>query len=145
MSLFRLAGVLRARTAQETVAKAEVAKSRFAASSALAVVHRQAASLDRADISHFSNANALAGAMAGRQAMAAALSVAVGVAHGADAVVDERVADLAVAARQRKAMDKLAERHALTRQRKADAAERAETDDLVGARYVMNQQQGVIA
>jgi flagellar FliJ protein len=135
MPIFRLAGVLRARTAQETVAKAEVAKSRFAAGTALAEVHRQAATLDRADQVHYSTANALAGALMGRQAMAAALSVAIGVAGEADAVVADRMADLAVAARQRMAMDKLAERHALTRQRKLEAVERAELDDLVNARH----------
>jgi hypothetical protein len=71
--------------------------------------------------------------------MASALSVAVGVHAGAESVVDDRIADLAAAARQRKAMDKLAERHALTRQRKADAVERAEQDDQVGARYIAKQ------
>jgi flagellar export protein FliJ len=61
--------------------------------------------------------------------------------HAADAVVGETMADLSVAARQRKAMDKLAERHALTRQRAADAAERAALDDLVSSRYVIAREE----
>jgi flagellar biosynthesis chaperone FliJ len=79
--------------------------------------------------------------MAGRHAMASALSAAVGVHADAETVVADRIADLAAAARQRKAMDKLAERHAMTRRRKADAAERAEQDDLVGARFIANQER----
>jgi hypothetical protein len=132
---FRFAGLLRARVAQETVAKAAVARTRFAASTAHAQVHRQAASLDAAEQVHVSTAHALAGAIAGRQAMAAALSGAVTAARSADGVVAESMVDLTVAARQRKAMDKLAERHAKVRQRAADKAERAEQDDLINARY----------
>ena len=135
MTKFRFAGLLRARVAQETVAKAAVARSRFAANQALAEVHRQAANLDAAEQIHASNAHALAGALVGRQAMAAELSATVEAARAADGVVDEALADLAVAARQRKAMDKLAERHAQARQRRMDDAERAEQDDLVGSRY----------
>ena len=132
---FRFAGLLRARVAQETVAKAAVARSRFAASTAHAEVHRQAASLDAAEQVHVSTAHALAGAIAGRQAMAAALSGAITAARSADDAVAETMVDLTLAARQRKAMDKLAERHAQARQRAADAAEQAEHDDLVNARY----------
>jgi flagellar export protein FliJ len=136
---FRFAGLLRARVAQETVAKAAVARSRFAASTALAEVHRQSASLDEAEKIHPGNAHALAGAIAGRQAMAAALSGAMTAARSADGVVAETMADFTVAARQRKAMDKLAERHARTRQRAADAAERAEHDDLITARHARRE------
>lgn len=135
MMKFRFAGLLRARLTQESVEKAKVARLRFAANTALAEVHRQAASLDEAEKQHPSVAHALAGALVGRQAMAAELSATVAVARAAEGVVDEALVDLAVAARQRKAMDKLAERHALARQRRADAAERAELDDLAGSRY----------
>jgi flagellar protein FliJ len=141
MTRFRFAGLLRARVAQETVAQAAVARSRFAANTALAEVHRQAASLDAAEQIHPSNAHALAGALVGRQAMAAALSASITSARAADTVVAETMVDLSLAARQRKAMDKLAERHALTRQRAADAAERAELDDLVNSRYVTAREE----
>jgi flagellar export protein FliJ len=136
---FRLAGLLRARVAQETVAKAAVARSRFAARTAHAEVHRQAASLDAAERMHAGTAQALAGAMAGRHAMAAALSGAVTAARSADGVVAETMADLTLAARQRKAMDKLAEQHARARRRAADAAERAEHDDLINARHARKE------
>jgi hypothetical protein len=136
---FRFAGLLRARLAQESVAKAAVARSRFAAGNAHAEVHRQAASLDAAEQVHVSTAHALAGAIAGRQAMAAVLSGAITAARSADGVVAETMDDLAVAGRQRKAIDKLAERHARARQRAADAAERAEHDDLVNARHARKE------
>lgn len=138
---FRLAGLLRARVAQETVAKAAVARSRFAANTALADVHRQSASLDAAGQIHVSTAHALAGALVSRQAMAASLSAAVNTSRAADAVVAETMVDLALAARQRKAMDKLAERHAQTRQRAVEAAERAALDDLVSSRYVIAREE----
>lgn len=139
MSLFKFGGVLRARVAQENAAKAEVARSRFDASAAMDEVYRRSATLDEAEKADYSTANALAVAMASRQAMAAALSVAVGQADEAEAVVADRQADLAAAARQRKAMEKLAERHAITRRHKADVAERLEVDDLTNARYTQSQ------
>jgi flagellar export protein FliJ len=141
MSLFKFGGVLRARVAQENAAKAEVAQSRFAANAALAEVHRQSATLDVAEKTSYSTANALAVALASRQAMAAALSEAMSDAEAADAIVADRMADLAAAAQQRKVMEKLAERHAVTRRNKAAAAERAESDDLTNARYTQNQRK----
>lgn len=139
MSQFKFGGVLRARVAQENAAKAEMARSRSAANAAMDEVHRQSATLDQADKVDYSTANALAVAIATRQAMAAELSFAMGRADEAEVVVADRQADLAAAARQRKAMEKLAERHAITRRHKADAAERMEVDDLTNARYTQSQ------
>lgn len=141
MSLFKFGGVLRAREAQENAAKAELAKSRFTANAAMAEVHRQSATLDEAEKTSHSTANALAVALATRQAMAVALSEAMSDAEAADAIVADRMRDLAAAAQQRKVMEKLQERHAVTRRNKADAAERAETDDLTNARYTQNQRK----
>jgi flagellar export protein FliJ len=135
MTKFRLAGVLRARQAQETVAKANAAKARAAAEVAAAEVHRQAATLDSAHEVHPRTASALSVALSARQAMAAALSVAVGAAVEADVEVGTKVDELAVAASQRRAMDKLAERHAVTVRRAEEEVERRELDDLVGARF----------
>jgi flagellar export protein FliJ len=139
MALFKFAGVLRARVAQENAAKAEVARSQVTANAAMAEVHRQSATLDQAEKADYSTANALAVAMATRQAMAAELAFAVGTAEEAEVIVENRKADLAAAARQRKAMEKLAERHAITRRHKADVAERAEVDDITNARYTQSQ------
>jgi flagellar export protein FliJ len=136
MPKFRLAGVLRARQAQETAAKAATARARAEAEVAALEVHRQAATLEAAREVHPRTASALAVSLTARQAMAATLAVAVGLAAGADAVVETRVEELTVAASQRKAMDKLAERHAITRQRAADAAEQRELDDIVAARHI---------
>ena len=139
MALFKFAGVLRARVAQENAAKAEVARSRSAANAALAEVHRQSNTLDEAEKAGYSTANALAVALATRQAIAAELSCAQGRAEEAEDIVENRKADLAAAARQRKAMEKLAERHAATRRHRADVAERAEVDDLTNGRYTASQ------
>ena len=139
MALFKFAGVLRARVAQENAAKAEVARSRIAAAAAMAEVHRQSATLDEADKVGYSTANALAVALATRQAIAAELSFAQGRVEEAEEIVENREADLAAAARQRKAMEKLAERHAATRRHRADVAERAEVDDLTNGRYTASQ------
>jgi flagellar protein FliJ len=139
MALFKFAGVLRARVAQENAAKAEVARSRTTANAAMAEVHRQSATLDQAEKADYSTANALAVAMATRQAMAAELAFAVGKAEEAEVIVKNRKVDLAAAARQRKAMEKLAERHAATRRHRADVAERAEVDDLTNGRYTASQ------
>jgi len=141
MKKSRFGGLLRARIAQETVAKSAVARSRFAANTALAEVHRQSASLDEAEKIHPSNAHAMVGALVSRQAMAAALSASVTAFRAADAVVDESMVDFSLAARQRKAVDKLVERHALARRQAAEAAERSELDDVVGSRYVIARQE----
>ena len=86
-----------------------------------------------------STANALAVALATRQAMAAEMTFAQGRVDEAEEIVENRKADLAAAARQRKAMEKLAERHAVTRRHRADVAERAEVDDLTNGRYTASQ------
>jgi flagellar FliJ protein len=139
MALFKFAGVLRARVAQENAAKAEVARSRANVNAAIAEVHRQSATLDEAEKAGYSTANALAVALATRQAIAAELSFAQGRVEEAEEIVENRKADLAAAARQRKAMEKLAERHAATRRHRADVAERAEVDDLTNGRYTASQ------
>lgn len=139
MALFKFAGVLRARVAQENAAKSEVARSRLAASAAMAEVHRQSATLDEAEKTSYSTANALAVALANWQALAGELTLAQGRADEAEVIVENRKADLAAAARQRKAMEKLAERHAATRRHRADLAERSEVDDLTNGRYTASR------
>jgi flagellar protein FliJ len=132
---FRLAGVLRARQAQETVAKAATGRSRAAARLAAKDVERRSAGLDSAPEIHARTASALVAALISRQSMAASLSAATGLSADADAAVDASIADLTLAAAQRRAMETLAERHAATRRRAAEAAERREIDDLVNTRY----------
>jgi flagellar FliJ protein len=135
MAKFRLAGVLRARQAQEGVAKVAAARARVEAEQANADVHRYAATLDAAAEVHPDTATALAAAMSARQAVAGALFAAIGVFRDADEAVEDRMAELTAAAAQRRAMDKLAERHAVTRRRNQDAAEQRELDDLATARH----------
>jgi flagellar FliJ protein len=135
MPAFRLATVLRARQAQESAAKARTARARAVADAAAGEVHRQAATLDAAANVNTAIAAALAVSMSARQAMAAALSAAIGVGARAEGEVSDRQSELAVAASQRRAMERLAARHEQTRRNKADAAERRELDDLTASRY----------
>jgi flagellar protein FliJ len=139
MARFKLAGVLRARQAQESVAKAAAARSRAEAQAAEAEVHRYEATLDAAYDVCPRTATALVASLTARQAMATALYAAVGLAREADVLVETRMADLAVAAGQRQALDRLAERHAVTVRLAAEAAERREVDDLTAARFVAAQ------
>jgi flagellar FliJ protein len=136
MPKFRLAGVLRARQAQETVAKAAAARARADADAATELVHHHAETLDAASAVNPDTAQALAAALSARQAMAAVLSASVRAADEAAGVVTTATQELAAAGAQRKAMEKLAERHALTRRKKEEHAESLETDDLVTSRYV---------
>jgi flagellar FliJ protein len=135
MAKFRLATVLRARNAQESAAKTRTVQARLIADGAAAEVHRQAATLDAAADVDPVIASALAVAMSARHAMAAALSAAIGIGRQAEGDLTDRQSELAVAASQRRAMERLAARHQQTRRRAADAAERRELDDLTAARH----------
>jgi flagellar export protein FliJ len=132
---FKLAGVLRARQARENAAKAAAAAARNDARVAVVEAECQSAALDAAHAVDPGTAKALAASMIAQRMLASALSVAIESVRAADTVVDERVDELALATAQRKAMDKLAERHALSRRRAAEAHEAREVDDLVAARH----------
>jgi flagellar protein FliJ len=132
---FKLAGVLRARQAKENAAKAATAQARADARVAVAEVERQSAALDAVYEMDPDTAIALVASLSTQRMMASVLSAAMDTARAADSVVDTRVDELALATAQRKAMDKLAERHALARRRAAEAVEAREVDDLVAARH----------
>jgi len=135
MSKFRLAGVLRARHAQEAVAKAAAARARADAQAAAEDMRRTADALDAVSHQHPNTTVALAAAMSARQALATALCAAIGVTREADEAAAAATDELAIAAAQRKAMEKLAERHAVTRRKQHEAVEARAVDDLVAARH----------
>jgi hypothetical protein len=131
---FRLAGVLRARLAQERAAKAVVA----GAHAEEAAAEQRRARLDRA-----LTARPMAGrgpaawyvaALSARQAMAAEVSDAGRLRAAAAETVQARTADLTGAAVRRRTIEALADRHAEVVRRAEDRAEQQAVDELAAAR-----------
>jgi len=76
---------------------------------------------------------AFAATLMARQAVAAEVAASIGVSELADETVRDRLHDLTDAAVQRRTIEKLQERHDLTRKRTRDAAETRAVDDLTTA------------
>ena len=112
--LFRLAPVLRARKAQEDAARGAVVQSRAEARDAAALVKRRQLELAGSDAPTEGTARAVVASLVARQSLAASLSGAHRMAADADEVTREKVAELADAAKRRRAVEMMAERHAET-------------------------------
>jgi flagellar protein FliJ len=134
MKGFRLGIVLRARSAQENAARAEMLQARQEAAEAAERVRRMDAAIDARPKPEGPTGAAMANALWARHAMAADLSAAIEVAGRLDAQVDERAADLTVAAQKRRTVEKLAERHADTARQAEEHAAQREADDLTSSR-----------
>ncbi|MEV4514912.1 cell envelope biogenesis protein TolA [Dactylosporangium sp. NPDC049525] len=130
---FRLGAVLRARKAQEDAAKAAVVRARGEATAAHGSVHARERDLDGRRVPDGASSAAFAATLMARQAIAGALSTAIGVASLADETVQDRLDDLTDAAVQRRTIEKLQERHDLTRKQTAAAIEAKAVDDLTTA------------
>jgi flagellar FliJ protein len=127
---FRLGAVLRARKAQEDMAKAAVVRARADATAAVQRVRARERDLDGRAVPRASTAAAYAATLTARQAIAGELAAAIGLSRLADETVEERMRELTDAAVQRRTMEKLQERHDLTRKRTQAAAEEKAVDDL---------------
>ncbi|GAA1577034.1 hypothetical protein GCM10009827_118570 [Dactylosporangium maewongense] len=127
---FRLGAVLRARKAQEDAAKAAVVRARGEAAAAHGAVHARERDLDGRRVPDGATSAAFAATLMARQATATALAAAIGAAELADQTVQDRLDDLTDAAVQRRTIEKLQERHDLTRKRTAAAIEAKAVDDL---------------
>ncbi|GAA3930560.1 flagellar export protein FliJ [Actinoplanes auranticolor] len=112
--LFRLGPVLRARKAQEDAAKGAVIQSRQQIREAQALVKRRHLDLAGADAPTEGTARAMVASMVARQSMAATLSGAHRMVADAEDVAREKQAELADAAKRRRAVELMAERHAET-------------------------------
>ena len=110
--LFRLAPVLRARKAQEDVARGAVQQSRAEIRDAQALVKRRQLDLVGADAPSEGSARAMVASLVARQSLAAGLSGAHRMVADAEQVERERLAVLADAAKRRRAVEMMAERHA---------------------------------
>jgi flagellar protein FliJ len=127
---FRLTSVLRARQAQEDAARAKVLHARRAAADAADAAVRRGEVLAAHQTPNEDTARALVAALTARQAMAASLSAARQLHQLAERHVAERAEELTEAARRRRTVEKLAERHAEQRRQREQAAEQNALDEL---------------
>ena len=109
---FRLSPVLRARKAQEDAAKGAVIQSRADIREAQALVRRKQLDLVGAEAPTEATARAMVASLVARQSLAGALMSAHRMVEEAEEVERERMAVLADAAKRRRAVEMMAERHA---------------------------------
>jgi flagellar biosynthesis chaperone FliJ len=131
---FRLAGVLRARQAQEDAAKAGALRARADAETAAEGVRRRKRALADRPVPDSVQAAAYVAVLSARQAMAGELAAATRMSEDAVDAVQDRVTDLTDAAVRRRTMERLAERHAVTRRKAEDRAGQQPLDELASAR-----------
>jgi flagellar biosynthesis chaperone FliJ len=128
--MFRLGPVLRARKAQEDVARGAVVQSRAEVRDAAAMVKRRQLELVGADAPTEGTARAMVASMVARQSLAATLSGAHQLVADAEEQTRERVAELADAAKRRRAVEAMAERHAEAVRLHDLAVDQANLDEL---------------
>lgn len=143
--LFRLGPVLRARKAQEDAARGAVIQSRREIRDAQALVKRRALDLAGADAPTEGTARAMVASMVARQSLAAGLTGAHRMVSDAEEVTREKVAELADAAKRRRAVEMMAERHAETVRRHDLATDQANLDELAVTTKARNAARGVDA
>jgi flagellar protein FliJ len=112
--LFGLGPVLRARKAREDAARNAVTLSRNQVREAQALVKRKSLDLVGAQAPTEGTARAMVASMVARQSLAASLSSAKRMVVDAEEVERERTAVLVDAAKRRRAVELMAERHAET-------------------------------
>jgi flagellar protein FliJ len=110
--IFGLAPVLRARKAQEDAARGAVNQSRAEIRDAQALVKRRSLQLVGAEAPSEGSARAMVASLVARQSLAASLFDAQRMVTDAEQIERERVAVLADAAKRRRAVEMMAERHA---------------------------------
>jgi hypothetical protein len=130
---FRLGAVLRARKAQEDMAKAAVVRARADATAAVQRVRARERDLNGRPVPNAATASAYAATLTSRHALAGELAAAIGLSQVADEGVQERMRELTDAAIQRRTIEKLQERHDATRKRTEAAAEAKAVDDITTA------------
>jgi flagellar biosynthesis chaperone FliJ len=110
--LFRLGPVLRARKAQEDAARGAVNQSRAEIREAEALAKRRHLDLVGSQAPTEGTARAMVASLVARQSLAASLFGAQRMVADAEEVERERLAELADAAKRRRAVEMMAERHA---------------------------------
>lgn len=143
--LFRLGPVLRARKAQEDAARGAVIQSRAEIREAQQLVKRRQLDLAGADAPTEGTARAMVASMVARQSLAASLSGAHRLVADAEELTQEKIAGLADAAKRRRAVEMMAERHAESVRRHDLATDQAGIDELAVTSKARNAARGVDA
>jgi flagellar FliJ protein len=141
--LFRLGPVLRARKAQEDAARGAVIQSRAEIRDAQALVKRRALDLAGADAPSEGTARAMVASMVARQSLAASLSGAHRMVSAAEEIAREKTAELADAAKRRRAVEMMAERHAETVRRHDLTVDQNNLDELAVTSKARNAARGL--
>jgi flagellar protein FliJ len=141
--LFKLAPVLRARKAQEDAAQGALNQSRAEVRHAQALVKRKRLDLVGADAPSEGSARAIVASLVARQSLAASLSGAQRMVTDAEEVEKERLAALADAAKRRRAVEMLAERHAAAVRDHDLKADQANLDELAITNKARNAARGL--
>jgi len=126
----RLAGLLRARQAQEDVARGKALRAQREAEAAAERVRRYHEAIDLRQLPDGVNASVYAATLSAHRAMAYTLNAAIASAGEADAHVRDRAADVTEAAMRRRAVERLHERETVAARKAADGAEQRVLDDL---------------
>jgi hypothetical protein len=137
--------VLRARKAQEDAARGAVIQSRREIRDAQALVKRRQLELAGADAPTEGTARAMVASMVARQSLAAGLTGAHRMVADAEELTREKVAELADAAKRRRAVEMMAERHAETVRRHDLATDQANLDELAVTSKARNAARGIDA
>jgi len=141
--LFRLAPVLRARKAQEDAAQGALNQSRAEIRNARSMVRRRELDLVGADAPSEGTARAMVASLVARQSLAAGLLDAQRMATDAEDVERERLAALADAAKRRRAVEMMAERHADMVRAHDLRTDQAALDELAVTSKARNAARGV--
>lgn len=142
---FKLGPVLRARQAQEDLSRSAVIQARVEAESAAALVKRRQLDLAGADAPNEGTARAMVASMVARQSLAAGLAAASQLVTDAEDIVAARNADLADAAKRRRAVELLGERHAEAVRVSDLAADQRNLDELAVTSRARNAARGLDA
>jgi flagellar FliJ protein len=142
---FRLGPVLRARKAQEDSARGAVIQSRAEIREAQQLVKRRQLDLAGADAPTEGTARAMVASMVARQSLAASLSGAHQMVTDAEEITRERVAELSDAAKRRRAVENMAERHAETVRKHDLATDQSDLDELAVTSKARNAARGIDA
>jgi flagellar export protein FliJ len=141
--LFRLGPVLRARKAQEDAARGAVTQSRAQIREAEALVKRRHLDLVGAEAPTEGTARAMVASLVARQSLAAGLIGAQRMVQDAEEVTRERLAALADAAKRRRAVELMAERHAATVRAHDQRVDQAALDELSITTKARNAARGL--
>lgn len=130
MGTFKLSAVLRARQAQEDVRKAEVVRARGASTAARRRADERRAALGDSSLPAGGTGRAVVAAIAARQALAAGLAAAHHHIAEADLELAESTDRLADAAKNRRVVERLGERHADAVKARHAAVEQRALDEI---------------